>query len=430
MVLQLGKAIGRTFQGEVAIATDARDSAVAVRTALASGIMSSGCDVVDLGLLPTPALQHYVSTHPGVSGGVMITASHSSYGDNGLKIVLEGGAEATREDEQALEAFYSRDIPVEEWSSVGDIRTERGAVEDYVQYIIDSVDAESIRSAGLTVCVDCANGAASVTTPLLLRKLGVKTVALECDPEGMLRRESDPTRENLSDLMFIVPHAHADLGVAHDSDGGRAIFVDGLGRYIDGDCMGALMAERILADKKGKVVTPISSSLVLEDIVERFGGQVRYTEVGTHSVIRKMIENLAILGVEEDGGIIFPSDCMCRDGGLTLAKVLEMVVKGIPLADMVDGLPVYHKVKRRVPCPDDYKAKVMDAYSRSHVDVDAETDIIDGLKIVTDAGWALVRPSTTEDYIRIYAESSDEQTAESLADAAVEEVTGLVGSIN
>lgn len=431
VVLQLGKAIGRSFQGTIALATDARDSAVAMKTALASGIMSSGSDVVDLGILPTPALQHYVSVHSGVSGGVMITASHNPYGDNGLKIFLEGGAEATREDEQALETFYSREIPSEEWSSIGEIRTERGAAEDYVQYIVDSVDSESIRAADLTICIDCANGAASVTTPLLLRMLGVKTVALECDPEGMPRRESDPTRDNLSDLMFLVPHTGADLGLAHDSDGGRAVFIDGAGRYIEGDYLGALVAERLLADKKGKIVTPVSSSRVLEDTVEASGGQIRYTEVGTHAVVRKMIENLAILGVEEDGGLIFQSDCMCRDGGMALAKVLEMIAGGISLADMVDGLPVYHKVKRRIPCPDDAKAKVLDAYSHNHSDSDAETDIIDGLKIMTDTGWTLVRPSTTEDYIRVYAESSDEAIAASSADEVAEEVTRLVSeSIN
>lgn len=426
VVLQLGKAIGRTFPGVVAIATDARNSAVAMKTALASGMMASGCSVVDLGILPTPALQYYVFTHPGVSGGVMITASHNPYGDNGLKIFLEGGVEATREDEQALDSLYSREIPLEEWSSVGEIRTERGAIEDYVQHIVNSVDSDSIRGAGLTVCIDCANGATSITTPLLLRMLGVKTVALECDPDGTPRRESDPTPDNLSDIMAIVPLTGADLGVAHDSDGCRAVFIDGLGRYVDGDRMGALMAERLLADKKGKIVTPVSSSRVLEDVVEVSGGQIRYTEVGTHSVVRKMIENLAILGIEEDGGMIFPSDCMGRDGGMALAKVLELVARGIPLADMIDGLPVYYKVKRRVPCPDDAKAKVMDAYSHDHSDTDAETDITDGLKIMMDAGWTLVRPSTTEDFIRVYAESSDSETAISLADAVEREVIRLV----
>ncbi len=426
VVFKLGRAVGRTFPGEVALATDARDSAHAVRTALSAGIMASGSDVLDLGMLPTPALQYYVRTHPRVAGGVMITASHNSQDHNGLKLVLQGGVEATREDEQALESLFSREVPEGGRSKPGACRSESGAAEDYVDAIVSHVDAEAIRAAGLTICVDCANGAACATTPMLLKKLGVRAVSLECDPLGTPRRESDPTPENLSDLMSVVPRVHAAFGAAHDSDGGRTVFIDGDGGYVRGDSAGALIARGILATKKGKVVTSVSSSKVVEDVVEANGGLVKYTGVGSHSVIRKMIENAAVFGIEEDGGMVFPEMQMCRDGGMALAEMLETVAKGGPLKDQMSGFPAYYMVKLRVDCPDGLKGKVMNMFSRELEGSDLSIDITDGLKVSYDDGWVLIRPSTTEECLKIYADSSDAGAAESNAKSTVEMAKSFV----
>lgn len=419
-MFRLGRAIGRTFPGEIALATDARDSAHAVRTALSAGIMASGSDVLDLGMLPTPALQYYVLTHPRMAGGVMVTASHSPQDHNGLKLVLPGGTEATREDEQALESLFSREVPEGGAGRPGICRSESGAAEDYVDAIVSHVDSEAIRAAGLSVCIDCANGAASATTPMLLKKLGVRAVSLECDPLGIPRRESDPTPENLKDLMSIVPRVHADLGVAHDSDGGRAVFVDSDGGYVRGDSAGALIARGILSSKKGKVVTPVSSSKVVEDVVEAAGGLVKYTGVGSHSVVRKMIENAAVFGIEEDGGMVFPEMQMCRDGGMALAKMLETVAAGGPLKGQMSGIPSYRTVKLRVDCPDALKGKVMNRFSRELEGSDLSIDTTDGLKVSYDSGWVLIRPSTTEECLRIYADSHDADAAESNAESVVE----------
>ncbi len=425
-MFRLGRAVGRTFPGEIALATDARDSAHAVRTALSAGIMAAGSDVLDLGMLPTPALQYYVKTHPRVAGGVMVTASHNPQDHNGLKLILQGGAEATREDEQALESLFSHETSEGGPVRPGTGRSESGAAEDYVDAIASHVDSEAIRSAGLTVCVDCANGAACATTPLLLKRLGVRAVSLECDPLGIPRRESDPTPENISDLMSIVPMVHAAFGVAHDSDGGRAIFVDGDGTYVGGDYAGALIARGILKSKKGKVVTPVSSSKVVEDVVEANGGLVRYTEVGSHSVIRKMIENAAVFGIEEDGGMVFPEMQMCRDGGMALAKMLETVAKGGPLKDQMSGFPFYHRVRSRVDCPDELKGRVMNMFGRELEGGDLSVDTTDGFKVSYDDGWVLVRPSTTEECLKIYADSSDAAVAESKAESVVEMAKSFV----
>ena len=412
VALDLGRAVGLTLGGTVALATDARDSARMVRSAMVSGLMAVGTDVVDLGMVPTPALQYYVRTHPGISGGVMVTASHNPPEYNGMKLILEDGMEATTEDEAELGSSYAMEGRDADWDGVGRIRTEEGSISDYIDAVVSKVDADAIREAGLRVCVDCACGAASFSTPLLLKRLGVSTVTIGCDPVASPHRESDPTEENLAILMDLVSSSGADLGVAHDGDGGRAVFVDGTGRFLNGSVSGAIVARSILAENKGKVVTPISTSKLLEDVVTESGGLVKYTEVLSHQVVRKMQENLAVFGVEEHGGMVFPQMQMCRDGGMALAKMLEIVAKNGPLADMVSKLPSYSTRKVKVPCPDEFKVPVMD---RLHRDVEAagsRTDVTDGIKVLLNDGWVLVRASTTEPCIRVYSESTDAGTAE------------------
>ncbi len=426
VALHLGKAVGRTFAGTVAVATDARASAHAVRSAMVAGIMAVGADVIDLGIIPTPALQHYVGNHPEVAGGVMITASHNPQQYNGLKLIMQDGVEANRDDEAALEAFYNREIAEESCAKVGIIREDEGAIEDYVNTIISNVDAEAIRNADLSVCVDCASGAASYTTPLLLKRLNVRVLTIGSNPVGTPTRESDPVRENISGLIALTSMTYADLGIAHDSDGGRSIFVDNTGRFLSGSEAGALVAKSILSVKKGKVVTPVSSSQVLKDIVEENGGLMKYTEVGSHEVIRKMIENKAVFGVEENGGMVFPDVRMCRDGGMALAKMLEIIAHNGPLSDMVKDLPVYYTVKRRVECPDSLKSAVLEMFINEAAKDGIRPDVTDGVKAFLDDGWILLRPSTTEPYFRVYSESKDKESTESSADAAVEKILRFI----
>lgn len=428
VALQLGKAVGRTFPGEVAVATDVRDSADAVKIAFLAGMMAVGTDVVDLGVVPTPALQLYMRDNPDMSGGVMITASHNTSEYNGIKMILQDGIEATREDELSLETFFTRSIDPVSPSDHGRMRADDSAIPHYVDAVVSQVDAEAIRAAGLTVCVDCAGGAASLTTPSILKRLGVKVVALGCDTVGAPSRESDPTRENLADLMAVTPVVHADLGVGHDGDGGRSVFVDCDGNYLSGDVSGSIVARSMLGGGKGWVVTPVSSSMVLEDTVESSGGQVRYTGVGSHAIVHRMLESTTILGVEEHGGMIFPEHQFCRDGGMSLAMMLQIVAKEGPLNTLVSSLPKYYTVKHMVFCPDEAKAPLLDWFYKELEGGHYKVDNTDGLKVYCDDGWVLLRASTTEQLFRIYADSSDPQVSEDRVRLVEEKVTDFIGS--
>ncbi len=411
MAMGLGKAIGTFMTGRVAIGNDPRTSADMIKSAVSCGLMSAGAEVVDLGMVPTPAVQFYVKEN-GLSGGVMITASHNPPEFNGIKCIDSDGTEMPRFKEEEIERIYfSRDFRSCDWMRVGGLCRASGAVESYLRNIVSLVDADTIRGAGLTVVLDCANGAGSISTPLLLNDLNVRAITLNANPQGTFPgHPSEPVEAHLQDLIALVKASDADLGIAHDGDADRTIFVDDKGRYLYGDKSLAIVAEYMVRENGGgTVVTPVSSSLAVEDVVKRAGGDIIYTRVGSPIVARKMIEIGALFGGEENGGLIFPEHQYCRDGAMTVAKVLEIVAKEGPLSALVDKVPQYCQVKRKIACPDERKGTVLDELLDYYC---SETvDTTDGVKIIYNGGWTLVRPSGTEPLFRIYSEAKTEGDA-------------------
>jgi len=409
--LQMGKAIGTVMGGSLAVATDTRTSSDMIKAAVSSGITAVGGNVIDLGILPTPALQYYIKTHRNVSGGVMITASHNPPMFNGIKCIMADGTEADHKDEDKIEEAFYKKIRGVSWESAGTVVREKGAGEDYVESIISKVDSEAIRKANLKVCLDCANGAACETSHLLLKRLNVQTTTINCIPEGRTPgRPSEPTEENLKDLLSLTRTSRSDLGIAHDGDADRCVFITSDGEYVSGDKALAILSKYILSKKKGLVVTTVSTSAVVEDVVKEAGGEIVLTAVGAPVVARKMIElKNAVFGGEENGGLIFPEEQYCRDGGMAIAKMLEYIAKEGPLKNQVSKLPVYYTVKKKIECPNEMKMPVLDHILKASAG--ARKDSTDGIKVIFEDGWILARPSGTEPLFRIFSESKNEATA-------------------
>lgn len=418
LAVRVGRAIGTHFDGgTVALARDPRLSGPMLARAVAAGLMASGLEVVDLGMVPTPCAQYYVHTHVGLKGGVVITASHNPREFNGIKALDAQGMEMAREEEEAIEAIYFEErYRAADWSSVGDLRSDPSATDAYLRGILSHVDVDAIRKRKLTVVADPANGAGCVTTPYLLRTLGCRVLTINGQPDGAFPgRLPEPTVDHLGDLMRMVVEAKADLGVAHDGDADRAIFIDDTGAFLYGDKSLALLARSELAARGGTVVTPVSTSSVLEDVVREAGGHLVRTRVGSPIVARTMLAQGAVFGGEENGGILFPAHQFCRDGGMTLAKMLELVAKsGQPLSTLVASLPQYHLQKRAVEVPVDRREATLEALVG--LVKDREPDTIDGVKIYAADGWFLVRPSGTEPLFRIYAEARTPERAKALAE--------------
>lgn len=427
LALQMGRSIGVVLGPRVAVATDTRVSSPMVRDALRAGLMSVGADVLDLGMVPTPALQHYVRTRRDVTGGVMVTASHNPPEYNGIKCISGDGTECSREEESRIEDLYETDIPTVTWDRIGHVSDVSGAGEDYVDSIVSKVDAEAVRKAGLTVCLDCANGASVNTTPLLMRRLGIRAITLNGNPQGEFPgHPSEPTEDNLAELKRMVLDTGADLGIAHDGDADRCVFVAGDGRYVSGDVALAILGRYMLRrNGGGEVVVTVATSKVVEDAATSAGGSVAYTAVGSPIVARRMIADGGVFGGEENGGLIFADHQYCRDGAMGAARMLECIVSDGPLATQMDSLPRYRTVKLQVACPDDRKTEVTEIIAAAHVGEDVNRT--DGLRIDYEDGWVLLRPSGTEPKFRIYSESKDPNTAERRASEFADEFEKALG---
>lgn len=426
--LDLGRAIGEYMGGEVALGTDTRTSAHMLKSAVAAGLMWAGVDVLDLGVLPTPALQFFVKNHQ-VAGGVMITASHNPPEFNGIKCIDADGTELPREKEEMIEnIFYRRSFNSISWREVGQMRGAGGAIESYSSSVLSHVDVTAIGRAGLRVALDCANGAGSLCTPDLLDRMGVRTITLNCNPLGTFPgHPSEPTPENLKELITLVRESSLDLGVAHDGDADRTIFVDNEGNYVYGDRILALVARYVIEENGGgAVVTPVSSSSCVEEVVREAGGTVIYTKVGAPLVARKMIETGAIFGGEENGGLIFPEHQYCRDGAMTAAKVLEILAKHGTLSDLLSDIPAYFLDKRKVPCPDSLKGYILG--KMKEMAEDNKVDETDGVKIYFDDGWTLIRPSGTEPLFRIFSEGRTEMAARNRGEYYERIIKALISS--
>lgn len=424
--LRLGMAIGTFMRGKVMMATDARTSKEMLKSACGSGLMAVGCQVVDCGVLPTPALQYAVKTGK-TAGGVVITASHNPPEFNGIKVIDKDGTEMARENEEKIERLYfDGTFARSDWRGVGQLVTNTTATDRYIGGIISKVDVPAIRKADLRIAVDCGNGASSLVTPKLLERLGVRYVTLNADPNGAFPgHNSEPVPENSKDLVEIVKAGEFDFGLIHDGDGDRTIFVDENGRYLYGDRSLAIMANYICSQKKNRlVVTNVASSMCIEDAVKMAGGRVLYTKVGSPTIARAMMEHGGIFGGEENGGLIFAEFQYCRDGAMAAAKMLEIVAKKGKLSAMNDCIPAYCQYKKKISCPDDKKERVMEHLAREAEG--KKVDTTDGVKIFFDDGWVIVRPSGTEPIFRIFSESKTAERAEELADEFKKKVEKLV----
>ena len=324
----LGMAIGTYLnRGGVAIGTDTRTSNDMIKSAVISGLLATGLNIVDLGVVPTPVVQYYVK-HSEIQHGLVITASHNPPRFNGIKCIDSDGTELPRKKEETIEDIYfCKSFKTVSWDMIGGVSREENAKEHYIKGIIQHTNCDTVRAAGLKVILDCGNGAGSMVSPYLLERIGSKVVTLNAHPRGTFPgHESEPTPENLKDLTEAVVSFGADVGIAHDGDADRTIFVDEVGNYLYGDRILALVAREVLRKNNGGlIVTTIASSQALGDIVRENNGEIIYTRVGSPIVARKMMETNAVFGGEENGGLIFPEHQYCRDGGMAAAKVVEII---------------------------------------------------------------------------------------------------------
>src|SRR2546428_8084488 len=266
-----------------------------------------------------------------------------------------------------------------------------------------------------------------VVTPCLLRSLGCRVISLNGQPDGAFPgRMPEPIPDHLGDLMRVVSEVHADLGIAHDGDADRAIFVDDKGSFVYGDKSLALLAKAAIQGRGGTVVTPVSTSSLIDDVVRAAGGRVVRTRVGSPIVARTMFETGAAFGGEENGGVIFRDHQFCRDGAMSAAKMLGLLAhEGKRLSSLTAALPQYHLKKTNVPVPVERRDAVLS--SLVELTKGRKVDTTDGVKIVEPDAAVLVRPSGTEPIFRVYPEGRTPERPDALAAEGVDLIKKALG---
>ncbi|MBS7615896.1 phosphoglucosamine mutase [Candidatus Bathyarchaeota archaeon] len=417
MATDIGSAIGTYFNhGTLIVGYDARISSPMLAKAVIAGLTATGCNVLFPGMAPTPTLQYAVKKHK-TDGAVIITASHNPPEYNGIKVVWNDGIEISREQEIAIEdIFFDKKILYAEWNRIGTLQMLTGIIDEYVEAIKKHVDVSEIIRKRYHVVVDAANSVAALTAPKLLRDMGCKVTTINANIDGTFPgRLPEPRPENLANLALTVRAVGADLGVAFDGDADRSIFVDEKGEIHWGDKTFALVEKHFLIKNPGeKIVSPISSSTLVKDIADDYGGEIVWTKVGSVTVSQTMKKLKAKLGGEENGGIFYGPHQAVRDGAMATALILGIMAEtNASLSTLLGQLPKYHIEKSSVECPSELKDKALKKLVEQVKGLNVST--IDGVKIwFDDKSSILMRPSGTEPIYRLYAEAKTKERASNL----------------
>jgi len=399
----------------VALARDSRESGPAFVAAAADGLVASGVDVVDLGMVPTPTAQLAVETlEGGLSGGIVITASHNPVEWNALKFVGPRGRFLGNAEAEAFFALVDAGGR-HPGARAGVRRTDDSAVRRHLERVLGLpwLDLEAVRGRRFRVALDCVRGAGATIMPALLEALGCELRAINLEPDGRFPREPEPTPEHLGELSALVRESRADLGIAVDPDVDRLALVDETGRPIGEDYTLAFAVRAVLARRRGPVVTNLSTSLVVEDAAREQGVTVERAPVGEANVVERMAARDAVIGGEGNGGVILPEAHLGRDAPVAATLALALLAsQGVTVSALVNSAPRYTIVKAKVPRPSGSLERCYTALSGSLAG--AATDRQDGLRLAFADRWVHVRPSGTEPVVRIIAEGPTREAAQAL----------------
>ncbi len=419
-IVRIGAATAHALQADhprILVGRDTRESGVMIERQLMHGVMAAGGTLVSVGVMPTPAVAFLTASHQ-FDAGIVVSASHNPFQDNGIKVLTSAGAKASAELEGRIERLVSDaswDIPL--------------ATDAYVEAVdlSDAYVAHALRPlAGtkalpLQVVVDCANGATSVLAPRVLREIGCNVIAINAAPDGLnINAECGST--HLQPLKEAVVEHGFDLGIAFDGDGDRVILVDHQGSVVDGDAMLFICARDLKAAGRlvnDAVVATVMSNFGLETALREGGISLHRCAVGDRQVREEMFTRGAVLGGEQSGHIIFADLLSTGDGLLTALSVMRVMFdSGQALAALTHGLETYPQVLVNVPV-------------RNKPVLEMLPDVKDAIRSAESKlgkdGRVLVRYSGTEPLLRVMVEGRDSAVVHQLAKSITEQVRRNLG---
>jgi phosphomannomutase len=376
-----------------------------------SALQSVGCDIIDVGMAPTPTIQLAVEYHHA-AGGLAITASHNPIEWNALKFIGPSGLFLDASEAAEMRAVVEGDIKRAKWDELGSVERDEKASERHIAAILSLpyIDVDKIRARKFRVALDCVRGAGGAFMPILLEKLGCDVTSINLETDGRFPRSPEPIAENLGELEALVKRSGAEIGMAVDPDVDRLALVSNEGNAIGEDYTLALAAKAVLKRTKGVVVTNLSTSRIVDDIATEAGTRVIRAPVGEVNVATRMRSEKSPVGGEGNGGVILSDLHLGRDAPAGAALILQLLAdENRSLSAIVASYPRYIIVKDKLDRP---KGSLDEVYGAlKAVFPGAAVDTQDGLRLTWPDRWVHVRPSGTEPIVRVIAEAPSAEDA-------------------
>ncbi len=402
-ILKLGWAAGRVLSRKggkkVIIGKDTRISGYMFESALEAGLVAAGLDVILLGPMPTPAIAYLTKTQRACAG-IVISASHNPHYDNGIKFFSAEGTKLSDSIELAIEAELEKDIETVDSENLGKV-TKIDAEGRYIEYCKHSVEAP-LNLHGMKLVVDCANGATYQVAPSVFREMGAKVVPIGVEPDGLnINVDCGSTKPSI--LADIVKNTDSDIGIAFDGDGDRLIMIDENGEEVDGDELVFVIAQA--KNQKGSLQGPVVGTLMsnfgMEKAFKDLGIPFIRANVGDRYVLEQLQNEGGILGGESSGHIICLERSTTGDGIVAALQVLEvMVATGTPLSELKKGMSKYPQHMINVRGADKTRLASSEVIEQAVKVAEKE---------LADTGRVLLRPSGTEDMVRVMVEGENEE---------------------
>lgn len=398
----------------IVVGRDSRVSGPMFHRVVLSALQSVGCNVMDVGLAPTPTIQLAVEHHHA-AGGLAITASHNPIEWNALKFIAASGLFLDGAEAAEMRSVVEGDIPRVTWDKLGTLSEDPDAIKRHQDLILalPFIDVDGIRRREYHVALDCVRGAGGAFMPSFLKRLGCRVSAINLETDGRFPRSPEPIAENLGELEELVRSSGATIGFAVDPDVDRLALVSDEGKAIGEDYTLALAARVVLRHREGGVVTNLSTSRIVDDIAREQNRSVIRAPVGEVNVATRMRTEKAAVGGEGNGGVILTELHLGRDAPVGAALILQLLnEEGASLSSIVGRYPRYSIVKDKLPRPSGSLDAVYSSLRKAFPDADADTQ--DGLRLSWPDRWVHVRPSGTEPIVRVIAEAPTEGEAQAL----------------
>ncbi len=419
LVVRYSSAFGYLLKGKVVVGRDTRASGEMIKNLVISSLLSVGCEVIDIGICPTPTVELAVLDLKA-QGGIAITASHNPIEWNALKFINSEGMFITEQQKNKIDKLTKKqNIKFISWDKIGKVSKDSFQIEKHINKILNLrlVQKEKIREKRFKVVIDCVNGAGSFASPILLEKLGCEVIKINCQNSGTFPHPPEPVSSNLTQLCDTVQQYQADIGFANDPDADRLAIVSEKGEAIGEEYTLALATKYVLSKKKGPTVVNLSTSKMIDDVARIYNSPVYRTKVGEANVGLKLKQIKGVIGGEGNGGVILPELHNGRDALVGKALILSYLAElGLTVSQAIQQIPHYHMIKKAFPINQNFEKllhKFKAKYRRNSINNE------DGLRIDFPESWLHIRKSNTEPIARVISEAKAKKVAQELVSSTL-----------